>query len=279
METVEDNVFDSEYLCASTDEHTSASLSSHMSKRLLLLEKLNKDVSLQRLFIQVCADDPVFFINNFLYTNYPRNPNGLPNCPFVLYNFQEWAIKEFHANIEQGEDFLIEKSREMGASWIISALFTWYFLFREDFTGHLGSYKADYVDRGGPDPNTLMGRVVYMLERLPVWMKPTYERKENKITNTQNNAIITGETSTTDFGRSARYMVVLLDEHAFWPNGQSSFDACRSSAHCRIVLSTPNGEDNSFYRIRTEFATEYVEHPLAYQMALDKGLVDAGIPF
>ncbi len=268
-----------DYFCKTTDRHTAESLNEHIRKRLLLLTALKGDQKKQQAVYAVCKRDPVFFINNFCYTNFPRNPNGIADCPFVLYEFQEWSVVQWVENIINGDDFLVEKSREMGISWLVAAIFLWFFLFCDDFTGLLGSYKLDYVDTGGVDPNTHMGRIMYMLTKLPKWMQPAYERKEGKITNTENNSIIKGETSTENFARAGRYKAVLLDELAFWDMGNKSFGSCRQSAHTRIVVSTPNGENNDFFRIRNKLARNKVPYPNLDEIAKQKGLIDALVPY
>lgn len=268
-----------DYLCESTNEHTARSLNEHIKKRALLLLRLQNDEVAQKTVLGLCANDPVFFINNFCFTNFPRNPNGIDDCPFVLYKFQEWAVIEWVQNIIDGEDFLVEKSREMGISWLMAAICLWFFMFHDNFTCLLGSYKLDYVDTGGIDPNTHMGRIHYMLDKLPLWMQPNYDRKEGKFTNKDNASIIKGETSTENFGRAGRYKVVFLDEMAFWDSGEKSFSSCRQSAHSRAVVSTPNGEDNDYNRVRVNLAKRLIKYPHVDQLAQEKGLIEAGIQY
>ena len=65
-----------------------------------------------------CSRDPLFFINGFGYTYDPRR-QPFPKLPFILYPFQEEAVMEV-AQAVGSYDLLAEKSRDMGASWMIS---------------------------------------------------------------------------------------------------------------------------------------------------------------
>ena len=265
-----------DYFCATTTEHTEESLNNHIEKRYRLAMALQGRNDLKAICRELCAKDPAFFINNFVYTNFPRNQNGMSDCPFVLYDYQEWAVQEWVQNIEVGHDWFIEKSREMGVSWLMAAIFLWFFLFKNQFVGLMASHKLEFVDTGGPDPNTHMGRIHYMLDRLPDFMRPRFERKQQKISNLLNGSIISGS-STEEIGRGGRYHCVFFDELAFWESGQYSFDNAKAAAHSRCVNSTANGEDNDFFRIRQSLALNTVDCPWLDALAQKKGLADAGI--
>ena len=63
-----------------------------------------------------CAADPIFYVNGFLYTYDPR-AQPYTKIPFVLYPYQRDGLLELFDAIGN-EDLLIEKSRDMGASWL-----------------------------------------------------------------------------------------------------------------------------------------------------------------
>ena len=81
--------------------------------------------------------------------------------------------------VDQGNDAIIDKSRDMGASWLCVAIAAWYWLFRPDAQVLLVSRVEDLVDRRG-DPDCLMWKIDYMLDNLPDWMLPT-DRREFQI--------------------------------------------------------------------------------------------------
>lgn len=93
------------------------------------------------------AEGCIFFIENFGWTFDPR-PQGAPHhLPFKLFEYQKDTIRWLIDHIENGKDGLLEKSRDMGMSWIIFVYVPlWYWLFKDGTNLLLGSYKQDLVD-------------------------------------------------------------------------------------------------------------------------------------
>ena len=79
---------------------------------------------------QCCAEDPIFWVKGFVWTYDPRR-QPRSKLPMIPYPFQEQAIKDIVEAVEIGHDILIEKSRDMGASWLCSLSFLWFWMFRE----------------------------------------------------------------------------------------------------------------------------------------------------
>jgi hypothetical protein len=145
---------------------------------------------------------------------------------------------------------LIEKSRDMGISWLILLVFQYYWLFREGANFHLGSRKEDAVDRKG-DISTLFEKLRYNLDWLPTWMKPLrYQGNLLRLVNPTNGNSITGESSNENFGRGGRYRAVLFDEFPFWPGQDAAFASAGQSTPCRIIVGTPYGKTNRFAQLR-----------------------------
>ena len=73
----------------------------------------------------LCArpDNPVegciFFIENFGWTFDPRPHTPMPHLPFILFDYQKEGIKWIIDHIDRGYDGLVEKSRDMGISWVL----------------------------------------------------------------------------------------------------------------------------------------------------------------
>ena len=74
-----------------------------------------------------CKSDILFWINRYGYTYDPRKKN--PHLRFKLYPFQEKLVLRLVKQIRDGEDILIEKSRDMGVSWLILLVFQWFCLW------------------------------------------------------------------------------------------------------------------------------------------------------
>jgi len=110
-----------------------------------------------------------FFINNFCYTFSPKtDPKHLP---FITFPYQDEAIQWAVDHIEGKKDGLIEKSREMGASWLFFVVIPiYYWLFRDGINILIGSYKESLVDDRTDD--SLFGKIDYVINALPKWMLP-----------------------------------------------------------------------------------------------------------
>jgi len=182
-----------------------------------------------------------FFCSAFLWTYNPRGEEK--EIPFILYPFQEWAALEIIEHIVKKKDLLIEKSRDMGATWLILAIFLWGFLFH-GWHLKVGSRKDEAVDRYG-DMDTLFERLRFMIRTSHLQIRDMFKEKEHfkekLIKHPQGVNAIVGEATTSTFSRSGRYNSILLDEFSFVPPQDSDmiWQACGDSTPCRIALSTP----------------------------------------
>lgn len=199
----------------------------------------------------ICSKDILYWFNVFAWTYDPRK-NGMEcHLPFITYDFQDEYILSLLEAIRKGEDILVEKSRDMGASWCILGVMTWCWLFDDSFQGLVGSRKAEYVDDASIA--SLFGKVDYLLNRMPAWMlgdfNPKKDRIQMKLRNPKNGNLIAGETANRDFSRAGRFTCVLLDEFAFWDWGNSVWKATADSTRCRITISTSNGMGNKYHQL------------------------------
>lgn len=214
----------------------------------------------QGIHLELCRRDPLYWFDNFCWTSDPRKPQS--NIPFVLYDFQRWAITDWYGCIERQEDFGIQKSRDMGASWLLVLLFQYCWLFRPGWSFHVGSRKEQLVDTVVEDPSTLFGKFRYNLNRLPVWMRPVgVEDKKLSIRNPDNGNMFTGESANTSFGRGQRARAILFDELAFWDNAEAAWSGCSETTRCRIPTSTPYGDSNTYGQLMTSVKNQYVVWP------------------
>ena len=187
--------------------------------------------------------DPVFFIDNYLMTYDPRPSAPLHHLDFKLYQYQIDYIKDLCHAIDSGEDLMVEKSRDMGISWVTLGVFLHYWLFSDSFQALLGSRKEEYVDNWEMD--SLIPKIEYMIKRIkdPLLLPKELDMKRHrtymKISNPVNGNVIKGESANSDFGRSGRYTVALTDEGGFWPDFKRSWTAVGESTLTRILVTTP----------------------------------------
>lgn len=217
-----------------------------------MLQKAAEHPMLQASLLEQCRRNPAFWFDSFCWTFDPRRSQ--PHQPFVLYPYQRHALTMLTNSIAQGADLLIDKSRDMGVSWLVLLAFQHQWLFQPGSNFHLGSRKQESVDRKG-DISTLFEKLRYNLEWMPHWMLPSGFQSSThdnlmRLINPANGNIISGESSNANFGRGGRYRAVLFDEFPFWPDQDAAFASAGQSTPCRIVVGTPYGKANRFAELR-----------------------------
>lgn len=217
------------------------------------------------------ADGCIFFVENFCWTFDPRSENK--NLPIVLFPYQKDFIRSVVDHIDNGSNLLIEKSRDMGMSWLVVYIFVWYWLFRDGTNLLLGSYKEKLVDDGA-NTDALFGKVEYTIRNLPPWVLPkqfrlSKHRTKLKLINPENNNIISGDTMNAQFGRGARKTAIFYDELGFWETAKEAWEAGSQTTACQIANSTPHGR-NYYWKLRNSGKIDVVTlhwslHPLKDQ--------------
>jgi hypothetical protein len=209
---------------------------------------------------EACKRDPIFFVNAFAWTYDPRPAAqkilgfAQSKVPFILYGFQEEALLELLGAIEGGHDILVEKSRDMGASWLCVTAFHYRWLFRPLQSFLFVSRVEDYVDSSG-NPKALFWKLDYLNTNLPQYLLPVgfnlqSHRRKLHIENPENGSVIDGESTTGRVARGDRRTAILLDEFAAVEQGESVLKATRDATDCRVFNSTPEGTNNAFYKMR-----------------------------
>ncbi len=207
--------------------------------------------------MEMCRRDVVFFANAFCWLNEPRPNKGQPSyLPCVTYPYQDEALREVDACIGV-EDLVVEKSRDMGASWLILIAFVRRWLFEQGQMFLLTSRNEDYVDKPG-DAKSLFWKVQFLVERFPMWMLPgkgteftrTYMRLENHETGSQ----MVGEATTGNIGRGARFTAIMVDEFGAYERnaGYDVLSSTRDATPCRVFNSTLGKFQGAFEQIAQE---------------------------
>lgn len=234
------------------NHHAPKTLRENLVWRSRVMKSVINDPSVVQYYKEACERDPLFFINGFCWTYDPRCTDS-PKLPFILYEFQEQAVIDIISAIGSN-DLLCEKSRDMGASWIMIASFLWCFLYVDGFSGLFVSRVEEYVDKTG-NPKALFWKLDYLMSGLPMFMRPLgysegLHRSRLHIENPENGAVIDGESTTGNVARGDRRTAILLDEFAAVEQGHRVLSSTRDSTNCRLFNSTPNGVNNAFYDIR-----------------------------
>lgn len=234
-----------------------------------LLEAAEKDPSLQTDLYTACSQSAEFFTNAFCFTLRVFEPDDQgaskqavnKHVPFVLWPAQSLLLERLIQCIEEGEENLTDKSRDVGATWIHMVACVWTFLFRPNTAGLVLSRKEDAVDqldgqvRNYPhgvvaDPGTLLGKVDYILSRLPEFMLPRMSRKKLHLTNADNGSRMDGESANATAGSSDRRTYIFIDEMAKIAEAESIKRSTKDVTACRLICSTPNGAGTTFSKWR-----------------------------
>jgi hypothetical protein len=225
--------------------------------RKYILERAADDPDLQEEIWIRCSRDLIYFIDVFGWIYAPKDHSDCPDRPFVTYDFQENALRKMDKALGK-HDLLGEKSRDMGFTWMVIALFAWRFIFRKKQSFLLGSRKEEYVDKSG-DPKTLFWKIDYFIEHLPGWMQPMIHRTDRHIHNLDMNSTIDGESTNDNFARGDRRVAIALDEFPSVENGQSIAKAAGDASNCVIYFGTSSGASGAFYEIREKMLEEHPE--------------------
>lgn len=222
-------------------------------ERLERLEALS-DADFQAL-MAFYAEHPADWINDWGWTFDPRNPErGLPAVmPFLLFPKQAEAVEWLAARWRGREDGLVEKSRDMGLSWLCVGVAAWMWTFHAGTVVGFGSRKEEYVDKIG-DPKSLFWKIRQFIRLLPPRMRPAgYDDRKHapfmRVLNPANGSSIIGEAGP-NIGRGARTSIYFKDESAFYEQPDSIDAALSQTSNCKIDISTPNGEGNPFWKKR-----------------------------
>lgn len=195
------------------------------------------------------------FINDWCDTYDPRRiAEGLPaRIPFILFTRQAELIQFLEECVEADAPGLVEKCRDMGATWVCCEFSIHLFLFFEGSAIGWGSRKQEYVDRLG-DPSSIFEKMRMTLRCLPEIFLPKGFSFENhshfmRLVNPENGSSIIGEIGD-DIGRGGRTSIFFKDESAHYARPEKIEAALSENTRCPIDISSVNSPNNVFYRKR-----------------------------
>lgn len=223
----------------------------------------------------MCSRDMLFYISVFGWLLEPRDKapwqpsrcfGGAREIPFVLRRYQEETLLEMQDALGKS-DMLVEKSREMGATWMVLYLFDFFWRFHSH--QHFGVMSKDEDSADKPDdPDSLLAKMDFIDSHVPKFLQADRDRKaDHTITNRTNGSTIVGWACTGNVGRSGRKRAVFCDEAHFFPaiSDGASLDSLQHTTYCRILVSTPNkerGQSGAFHDIAINNETVMVRFRL-----------------
>ena len=190
--------------------------------------------------IKKCAQDPLYFMNNYMYINTKDNGMQL----FKTYPFQDEAVKRFlkyRFNINRW-------SRQVGKSTIVRGFILWYAMFHGD---QLVAMLANKLALAKEQLQLLRDSYI----ALPYWLQPGVKLWNKMSIQFSNNTRIMVAATSIDGIRGFSPNLLYLDEFAFLRPGMaddfmaSVFPSISSGKKTRVIItSTPAGL-NHFYRM------------------------------
>jgi hypothetical protein len=215
--------------------------------RLWILEKCRLQPKFREAVWQMCADDLIFFVNVFVWTYDPRLVQK--DIPFITWEWQDDSLRKILESVVEGRDLIIEKSRDMGATWMCLLVFLWLWWFHRGYAFLMLSHKEELVEDPG-DMDALFSKIDFVLARVPGWLKPNEGKPEIKwrrkkhLENLDNGSIIDGDSTTGKAGVGGRRTAILVDEFSRMRDGQLILEGTADTTRCRIFNFTPFGSGN-----------------------------------
>ena len=150
-----------------------------------------------------CADDPIYFIDNYCYI--VTLDHGIQ--PFKLYDCQKKKIKLIHEN----RKVILMEGRQQGKTTSAAAYILWYTLFQENKTVAVLANKASTA-------REIMARYQLMYEHLPDWMQQGIKTWNKGDIELENGSIVFTAATTAAGIRGKSVNLLYIDEAAIIPN-------------------------------------------------------------
>jgi len=189
--------------------------------------------------------------------------------PFIPFQKQDDLIDFLIGLLRQERDGLVEKSRDMGATWIGVSVSVWLWVYHPGSAVGWGSRKEQLVDKIG-DPDSIFEKIRMVIRSLPWYCQPTgFSEKDHlaymKCVNPENGATITGEAGD-NIGRGGRKSIYLKDESAHYERPELIEAALGDNTNVQVDISSVCGEGTVFHRKRFSgtvdvFIMDWRDHP------------------
>lgn len=198
---------------------------------------------------------PIEFIEHWTETYDPRNAgrDTPARMPFRLFRRQRDLVHFLVSCLEDDENGLIEKCRDMGATWVCATFSVWLWLFWPGVAVGWGSRKEQLVDKIG-DPDSIFEKMRMVIrglprELLPLGFMPDAHMAYMKFINPETGSTITGEAGD-NIGRGGRKRIYFKDESAHYERPEKIEAALGDNTNVQIDISSVNGLGNVFHRRR-----------------------------
>ncbi len=193
-----------------------------------------------------CVEDKVYWFNNYVWTIDTRTTPSI--IPFILWPKQIELVKQ----LDKYEDLFIDKPHDLGISWTIMGWELHQVLYTKGFTALNISRKESEVQDSGNTFHALHGRLLFMYQRLPPFLKPRINNPHLIFGVSSMNSVIKGESANPNAGRDTQYRFIFVDEAAFIECLDEMWKGVRAATNTICINSTPPREsvNNKFAEIK-----------------------------
>ena len=217
-------------------------------RRITLFQKIKDSKEKKILTLQQISqrENIADFMVDWCWTYDPRlSALGLPTIvPFIPFPRQLEFIEWFYNLYLNQLSGMVEKSRDMGITWVFCLIEVFEWRWTEGFAGGIGSNKLDNVDKKD-EPDSIFEKIRKLIQLLPnFWLPHGYDpRKHDKVGNLVNPLMQSqiGGQGGKDIGRGGRRSFYLVDESASLEFPKAADAALSQVTNCQIDLSTPKG--------------------------------------
>lgn len=249
--------------------------------RQWLLKRCMEEKSYRRAVIEMCRQDIAFFISTFVWQFNPKKKNTAAVGPFILWDFQEAVLLDRPESVrmpeitkgmgviwcyENDRSLVVQKSREMGISWLMLLVQDWLALFHPYFQSLNISRSADAVD--DKSPNSLFWKLRFVHEYLPDWLKGEIKQEKMYLGYDRTKSVITGEASTGRAGVGGRAGVIFVDEFPLIKEDTEVRQRTANTADCRVFNGTHQGVGTEFYNLTQ--TPEFHKHTIHWSFHPEK---------
>lgn len=202
----------------------------------------------------VCKRDILFFLRCMAWQYNPLLKGEDNVGPFIPWHFQEQALlmeppvgKGILWCYEHDKTAVVEKSRDMGASWLFLFFQAWIAIFHNNTQCLNISRSLEAVDDKSRD--SLFSKLRFINKHLPDWLVGPLDDTKCTILYQKSESEISGEASTGKAGVGGRATVVFVDEFSKIKEDAQVRQSTASTAECRFFNGTHEGVGTEFFRL------------------------------
>ena len=238
-----------------------------------LLLRAQGDKLFQRGIREMCRLDIIFYINSFVWQFNPKKAPGERVAPFITWRCQERLLLDRPETTERkgilwchehNKTAVVEKSREMGASWLFLIYQDWQCIFHEHSQVLNISKTEDAVESKSPD--SLFWKLRFMHKYLPEWLAGEIRTGKLYFGYERSGSTNTGEASTGRAGVGGRASDVFIDEFPLIKEDVEVRERTAGTSDVRFFNGTHQGVDTEFYRLTqtpeiVQMRLHWTQHP------------------